>query len=416
MNGLLAGVRVIAIEQFGAGPFATLQLCDMGAEVIKVEDPSAGGDVGRYIPPGQSGSDSLYFETFNRGKRSIAIDLKSQSGREVFERLVKTADVVFNNLRGDLARALELDYEHLGSVNPGVVAVSLSAYGRGGPRANEPGYDALIQAETGWAALTGDPDDPPTKSGLSLVDYAAGLAASFAMTAGLLDSRRTGRGRAVDVSLYDIGLACLTYPATWFLSAGFVTERQPRSAHPSIVPFQFFETLDGHVAIVCGKEKFFRNLAPAIGLPGLPSDSRFNSMAARLENRAELIAILSRQFRERTTHDWLHELRGKVPAAPVRSLPEALSVEQLRERGLLAEYIHATLGLVRGIGSPLLVESYAPTYKPAPGLGADRDELLSSLGYAAAEIEALKASGAFGSTAKGQHTEDVLNEFNPDST
>jgi crotonobetainyl-CoA:carnitine CoA-transferase CaiB-like acyl-CoA transferase len=166
----LQGVRILALEQFGAGPFGTLFLADMGAEIIKIEDPAAGGDVGRYVPPAQHNRDSLYFEAFNRGKRSLALDLRNPAGRRVFHELVGRSHGVFTNLRGDLPDALGLTYEKLSPINPAIVCVSLSAYGRHGERATWPGYDALVQAEAGWASLTGDPDDPPTKSGLSLVD------------------------------------------------------------------------------------------------------------------------------------------------------------------------------------------------------------------------------------------------------
>lgn len=392
----LEGIRVIALEQFGAGPFATLQLADLGAEVIKVEEPSVGGDVGRYVPPGQSGTDSLYFETFNRGKRSLLLDIKTRAGREVFERLVSSADIVFNNLRGDLPDALGLTYGALCHLNPAVVCVSLSAYGRTGRRRSEPGYDALIQAEAGWAALTGDPSDPPTKSGLSVVDYAAGLAASFAMMAGVLDAQRTGRGRDLDVNLYDTAVALLSYPATWLLSAGFVTKREESSAHPSIVPFQFFDTADGHIALACAKDRFFRLLAPAMNLAPLVHDPRFASMPARFAHRSELLPILSSRFRERTTYEWIHELRGKVPIAPVRSLSDALSLSELTERRMLADYAHPGLGHVRAIGSPFTVTDHTPEYRPGPSLGADRDALLVALGYQTADLQRLTADGAFG--------------------
>src|SRR6202022_1184839 len=179
--GPLAGLRVIAIEQYGAGPYGTLYLADMGAEVIKIEDPGTGGDISRYVPPGQQGQDSLFFETFNRGKKSICLDLKNPAGRQVLERLVKDSQGIFTNLRGDLPESLRLAYEPLGAFNPALVCVSLSAYGRTGPRAAYPGYDALIQADAGWAALTGEPDGPPVKSGLSLVDYSAGLMAALGL-------------------------------------------------------------------------------------------------------------------------------------------------------------------------------------------------------------------------------------------
>src|SRR5207245_2134780 len=244
----LRGVRIIAVEQFGAGPFGTLFLADLGAEVIKIEDPGRGGDIARYRPPGQTRTDSRCFETFNRGKRSMALVLTNAAGQDVLARLVGTSQALFTNLRGDLPQRLGLTYDALRHLNPAIVCVSLSAYGREGPRQATPGYDALVQAEAGWAALTGDPEGPPVKSGLSLVDYSAGLMAALALMVGVFDAQRTGKGRDIDTSLYDAALAMLTYPATWYLSQGVVTERLPDSAHPSIVPFQFFATADGHIA------------------------------------------------------------------------------------------------------------------------------------------------------------------------
>src|SRR4051812_19256585 len=300
----LAGVRIVAVEQFGAGPFGTLLLADLGAEVIKIEDPAAGGDVGRRVPPGAIDGTSLYFESFNRGKRSIALDLANQAGREVFTRLVATADAVYNNLRGDLPQRLGLTYSALSDVNPAIVCVSLSAYGREGPRQAEPGYDALVQAEAGWASLTGEPDAPPARSGLPLADYAAGLTAACGLLAGVLDARQTGRGRDVDTSLFDTALAMLSYQAAWWLSSGFEAQRLPMSAHPSIVPFQFFATADGYIAVACAKEKFFRTLAELVGLPADAISSDFASFAARHEHRADLLADLGSRFAERSTDEW----------------------------------------------------------------------------------------------------------------
>src|ERR687898_1808857 len=304
-HGPLTGLRIVAVEQFGAGPFGTLLLADLGAEVIKVEDPAAGGDVGRNVPPGASGGSSLYFEAFNRGKRSIALDLTNPAGREVFARLVATADAVYNNLRGDLPDRLGLTYAALSEVNPAIVCVSLSAYGRDGERRAEPGYDALVQAEAGWATLTGEPSGPPARSGLPMADYAAGLVAACGLLAAVLDARHTGRGRDVDTSLFDTALAMLNYQATWWLSAGIETRRLPLSAHPSIVPFQFFATADGYVAVACAKEKFFLALMQVIGMAELTNDSRFRSFPARHQHRDDLVQILSQQFRERTTAEWL---------------------------------------------------------------------------------------------------------------
>jgi crotonobetainyl-CoA:carnitine CoA-transferase CaiB-like acyl-CoA transferase len=393
----LAGVRILAVEQYGAGPFGTLYLSDLGADVIKIEDPSVGGDVSRYIPPGRVGTDSLFFEAFNRGKRSLALDLKTAGGRTVFEKLVSTADAVFSNLRGDQPGRLGLTYAALSGINPAIVCVALTGYGREGPGARLPGYDALIQAEAGWASLTGAPDGPPTKSGLSLADYICGLTAALGLVVALLDARRTGLGRDVDTNLYDSALAMLSYPATWFLSSGFVTERYEMSAHPSVVPFQFFATADGHIAVANPKEKFFQALVEGMDLPGLAADPRFVDFESRGRHRAELLAILSARFTERGTTDWLDRLRGRVPIAPVRSLQEALDVDELRSRSMLAEYDHPAFGLVRSVGLPLTMGRFEATYAAGPALGQDGDAILRELGLDAEAVAVLRREGAFGS-------------------
>lgn len=404
----LAGVRVIAVEQYGAGPFGTLYLADLGAEIIKIEEPATGGDVSRYIPPGRRGTDSLFFEAFNRGKRSIPLDLKTDAGRAVFHRLVASADAVFSNLRGDQPARLGLTYADLAPVNPAIVCVALTGYGRTGTDARLPGYDALIQAQAGWASLTGAPDGPPTKSGLSLADYIAGLTAMLGLLAALYDARRTGRGRDVDTNLYDSALAMLSYPATWYLSSGFVTERHPMSAHPSVVPFQFFATADGHIAIAAPKEKFFRVLVAAMDLPALLEDERFRDFDARGAHRPELLAILSRRFGERSTADWLATLQGKVPIAPVRSLEEALDPDELRGRGMLAEYEHDAFGTVRSVGLPLTMGEYEPTYRPGPALGGDLEAILADVGFDAEAIQRLRTDGAFGGTPAGASDPPVV--------
>jgi crotonobetainyl-CoA:carnitine CoA-transferase CaiB-like acyl-CoA transferase len=394
--GPLAGVRIVAVEQFGAGPFGTLHLADLGAEVIRLEDPHTGGDVSRYVTPGQAGTDSLYFDSFNRGKRSLLVDLKNAAGREVFHRLVRDADAVYTNLRGDAVIALGLTYASLRAVNPAVVCVSLTAYGREGDRSVEPGYDPLVQAEAGWAALTGDPDGPPVKSGLSLVDYATGVMAALALVAAVLDARRTGRGRDVDVSLYDVAIAFQNYRATWYLSSGVRGERVPDSGHPSIVPFQFFQTSDGYIAVACAKQKFYQALAQAIGEPQLAADPRFASFEARRLNREALVSLLSERFRRRPTAYWLQLLRGRVPVAPVRSMEAALDRTELAERSMLVSYRHPVLGEVTTVGLPIRMPDYTPTYRPAPELDADRDAVLAAGGYDLAGIEALRQRGAFG--------------------
>jgi len=392
----LAGVRIVAVEQFGAGPFGTLHLADLGADVIRLEDPSSGGDVSRYMTPGQRGTDSLYFDSFNRGKRSLLLDLKSPAGQEVLHELCREAHAVYANLRGDVLKSLGLTYDTLGRINPAIVCVSLSAYGRDGERSSEPGYDPLIQAEAGWAALTGDPGGPPIKSGLSLADYSAGIMAALALMAAVFDAQRTGRGRDVDVNLYDTALAFHNYRATWYLTAGVPGDRTADSSHPSIVPFQFFATADGHVAIACAKEKFFRALAERLGLPALANDPRFSSFDARRQHREELLATLRETFRQQPTEHWVDLLRGHVPVAPVRSMEQALDRVELEQRAMLAAYRHSALGQVTTVGLPIKMSGFTPAYRPGPALDGDRDAILREAGYQHGEIEALRERGAFG--------------------
>lgn len=394
--GPLEGVTILAAEQFGAGPFGTLFLADLGATVIKIEDPGTEGDVGRRVPPGAAPGSSLYFEAFNRGKQSVALDLATPAGQQALHALATRADAVFNNLRGDLPGRLGLTYNALSAANPAIVCVSLSAYGRSGEHRALPGYDALVQAEAGWASLTGEPDAPPARSGLPMADYAAGLVAALGLLAGVLEARRTGRGRDIDTSLFDTALAMLSYQATWGMSAGHVAQRLPHSAHPTIVPFQFFATSDGYLAVACAKDKFFAALCNRLELPRLADDPRFASFADRHTNREALLAILSERFATAPTAHWLALLQGAAPVAPVRSLREALDPDLLRERDLLATFTHPDLGEVRSVGLPLHVAGYTPAYGPSPALGAQTRAALRAAGLDDAAIDRLAAAGAFG--------------------
>ncbi|MBK5115644.1 MAG: CoA transferase, partial [Thermoleophilia bacterium] len=301
MTAPLADVRIIAIEQYGAGPWGTLQLADLGAEVIKIEDPASGGDVGRYVPPYAEDEDSLFFETFNRNKKSVSLDLRSDHGRGVLEDLVRSSDVLYSNLRGDQPKKLRLTYEDLSEINPKIVCCSLSGFGNTGPRASEAGYDYIMQAMSGWMSLTGDPSGPPTKSGLSLVDLSGGYTSAIALLAGLWSARRDGRGCDCDISLYETALHELMYVGTWVASAGFQPQRMPDSAHPSIVPFQAFATADGWITVACAKQKFWERLCAALERPDLCEDARYADFAARHENRDELLAILREAFAKRSS-------------------------------------------------------------------------------------------------------------------
>jgi crotonobetainyl-CoA:carnitine CoA-transferase CaiB-like acyl-CoA transferase len=393
----LEDVRIVAVEQYGAGPFGSMQLADLGAEVIKIEDPRGGGDVGRYVVPYQEGEDSLFYETFNRNKRSVSLDLSTPAGRSVVRDLAAVSDGVYSNLRGDIPRRLGLTYAQLREVNPRIVCCSLSGFGMTGPRRAEPAYDYILQGIAGWMSLTGEPDGPPTKSGLSLVDYCGGIVAALAMVTGIHAARRDGVGMDCDLSLFDVAVSMLSYPATWYLNGGFKPARTSHSAHPSLVPFQNFETEDGWIVVGCAKEKFWRSLTGVIARPELADDPRFCDFAARYRNRDALIPILVECFKMQPAERWLSRLSAEgIPCGPVNTLEEALADPQVTARGLLVETEHPRFGRVRTPASPVRVGKGRGRHRRGPQRNEDARAILEDLlGYDAARQEKLRAGGAF---------------------
>jgi crotonobetainyl-CoA:carnitine CoA-transferase CaiB-like acyl-CoA transferase len=394
----LADVRVLAIEQYGAGPWGTLQLADLGAEVIKIEDPASGGDVGRYVPPFQEGEDSLFFETFNRNKKSVSLDLRHPEARPVLEDLVRAVDAVYSNLRGDYPKRLRITYEDLRDVNPRVVCCSLSGFGMSGPRAAEGGYDYMMQGLAGWMSLTGEPDGPPTKSGLSLVDLSGGYVSALALMAGLWRARREGVGCDCDVSLFETALHELMYVGTWAASRGYEPERLSESAHPSIVPFQNFRTADGWIVVACPKQKFWERLCEAIDRPDLADDPRFATFAGRNEHRDELVPELRSAFASRGTEEWLATLASAgVPNARVNDVDQALAEPQVEARGGLVEIEHPRLGTVRQVATPLRVGEEEKPTRRAPFRGEHTERVLVELcGYSRERVRDLAETGVFG--------------------
>jgi crotonobetainyl-CoA:carnitine CoA-transferase CaiB-like acyl-CoA transferase len=403
----LSDVRVIAVEQFGAGPWGTLQLSDLGAEVIKIEDPAADGDVGRYVPPFQVGEDSLFFETFNRNKKSISLDLRHDGAPAVLHDLVRVSDAVYSNLRGDQPAKLGLTYETLKEFNPRIVCCSLSGFGMTGPRAAEGGYDYMMQGLAGWQSLTGEPEGPPTKSGISLVDLSGGYASVIALLAGLWRARRDGVGCDCDVSLFETALHELMYIGPWAATHGYVPPRMASSAHPSIVPFQNFRAKDGWFVVAAAKQKFWERLCEVAGRPELSDDPRFATMAARNENRDVLLPILEELFLERTVAEWLDLLvPAGVPSAKINSVLEALEDEQTVARGGIVEHEHPSLGSVRTIASPLRLSGEggedlrAQPPARAPFRGEHTEEVLVEYcGYSPARVRELYDAGVFGKVA-----------------
>ena len=395
MSGPLESVRILAISQFGAGPYGTQVLADLGAEVIKIEDPLSGGDVARYVPPFEIDQDSLYFQSFNRGKKSVAINLRDPDGFEVFRDLVRVSDAVFNNLRGDLPAKLGLDYDGLYHLNKAIVCCSLSGFGTVGPRKAQPGYDAILQALCGYMDLTGEPGGPPTKCGVSIIDFAGGLASALGLAAALVESRRTGVGRNVDVSLFSTAISMLSYLASWNLNRDWEAVRTEGSSHQTLVPSQNFETADGWITVFCAKEKFWESLAQQMGLPDLADDPRFSSFAARNENRAELLPVLKRRFRERTTSEWLEAMSSHLPCAPVNDVGSALSDPQVAALGLVSRSQHPEYGEILHAGSPINAGNPENGHTPAPKLGQHTDDVLTQLlGYDPDRVSRLRESGA----------------------
>jgi len=393
---LLNGVRVLAVEQYGAGPFGTQYLAALGAEVIKIEQPEEGGDVSRGVGPHfhaglPATADSLFFQSLNVGKKSVTLSLRQAEGRAIFRRLCATADAVASNLRGDVPARLGLTYEQLRETNPALVCAHLSGYGREGERASWPGYDYLMQAEAGHFALTGEPDGPPARMGLSVVDYMTGVVMALGLVSGVLEARGSGQGCDVDVSLFDVALSNLNYVGAWQLNAGAHTERLPRSAHPSLTPCQLYTTADGWIYLMCNKEKFWRVLCQRIGRPDLAARPEFRDYASRLRHRDALTHELDAVLRQRATDAWMQVFGGHVPAASVRSVAQAL--EAAGPRHLDSWGLTGDSPALRLLRSPLRTSRPAPVLAPAPALGADTESVLADIGIDAREVMALRQRG-----------------------
>lgn len=389
----LSGLRIIAVEQYGAGPYGSMQLADLGAEIIKIENPAEKGDMARRVGPYFLGpNDSHFFESFNRNKRSLTLDLRKPAAKTILHALAARSDGLMDNLRGDLPDKLGLTYDVLRAANAKIVCAHLSAYGRDGARASWPGYDYLMQAEAGYLSLTGEPHGPPSRFGLSVVDLMSGLFTAFALVSGVLDARASGVGRDLDVNLFDTALQNLSYLATWYLNAGHAQGREPCSAHPSLVPSQLYRTRDGHIFIMCNKEKFWPILCERLGHPEWATDPRFAGFSDRLANRAELNERLEAVLATRSTGEWLGDFAGAVPAAPVNDIRQALENPFVRARRRIWDYEHGRGRPVRMVPSPISWHGATPRCA-APELGADTLLILEECGFSERDVQEFRADG-----------------------
>jgi crotonobetainyl-CoA:carnitine CoA-transferase CaiB-like acyl-CoA transferase len=390
MKKALEGIRIIDLTTFMSGPFASMVLGDLGAEIIKVEQPEE-GDASRHVPPYFHKGESLYYLSLNRNKRSLTLNLASDEGREIFYELVKKADIVIDNFRPGVLANLGADYGRLREINPGIICCSISAFGPEGPYGARPAYDLIIQALSGAMSMTGEEGRGPKRLGVPMGDLAGSMWAVAGILAALYHRKITGQGQLVDVTLLDSLVSLITYPALYYSYGGEIA-KPLGSGHQAIVPFQVFKTKDYYLAVACPREKFWVLLCEALKVPELISDPRFLTMGDRLKNKEELYEILNPLFSRKTNAEWEEILvKAGVPCAPVNTIDKVFVDPAIQHRGMVISIDH--LGKeMRFFGNPIkMSETPITEYHSPPRLGADNGEVLAKLlGYEPEEVERLK--------------------------
>ncbi|RUY08995.1 MAG: CoA transferase [Mesorhizobium sp.] len=390
----LAGIKVLDLSRVLAGPWATMSLADLGAEVWKIENVDGGDDTRAWSVPSYNGV-STYYLCANRGKSSIAVDIKHPKGREIIYRLAAKADVVIENFRAGTVQRLKIDYETLKAFNPGIIYCSISGYGQTGPEWDRPGYDFVVQAESGLMSITGPVDGEPQRIGVAMTDIIAGMVSVQSVLAALYQRRETGQGQYIDISLLECALNTLINVGSGYLNAGVVPRRYG-NAHPTVVPYQICECSDGSFALAVGNDKQFTALCEkVVGMPDLAQDPLYKTAAARALNRESLLPKLGQSFRANTRHHWMEAcLRHGVPAGEVKSVPEAFESRTVKARNVVQTLHNQHLGpvsLVRPAQG--LATQRDAHYKAPPMLGEDTTTVLSAFGYAPEEVEDLIRQG-----------------------
>jgi CoA:oxalate CoA-transferase len=393
-TALLSGVVVLDLTRFLAGPFGSMILADMGATVVKVEQLV--GDSTRHQPPYYFEGDSAYFLAINRNKQSIALDIRSDGGRKVLERLIAGSDIMLDNLRAPQREALQLSYEHVQKINPRIISCSLTGFGSDGPYADRPAYDIIVEALGGVMSVTGPEGGPSVRAGVPIGDITAGLYAAIGVLGGLAYRQRTGRGQHIDVSMLDSQVSLLSYLAQYYFIGGLVAEHQGR-AHVSIPTYNTFATKNGEeIVIAANTQEMWSALCGVLGRPDLPQDPRFSTNRERLAHRDELLEILRAQAGARD-RDELYEalVASQVPAAPINSIDTALASPQVRHRDMVVEVTHRSGRKFRTLGTPIKTDDPEGTdFASPPALGGDSAAIMADLGYSSQEIADLAASGA----------------------
>jgi crotonobetainyl-CoA:carnitine CoA-transferase CaiB-like acyl-CoA transferase len=389
----LDGVRILELGQIIAGTYGSQVLTDLGAEVIKIETPE--GDLGRIPSVAPYKGISTLFLTFNRNKKSIVINLKTDEGRALFYDLVKVSDVVIDNFRAGVLERLKIDYATLSAINPRIIQCSVTGFGSDGAYKDFPALDLVIQAISGYLSITGEPGRPPARVGIPLADMSGGIFSCKAILAALYQREKTGKGSRVETSMFDGMLNLLSYMATHYLTAGDVPTPQG-TAHEFTVPWQAFAAQDGYLVIATRQENFWKRLCAVLERPELADDPRFATNPQRLEHRATLVPLLEDILRRRTVKAWLEKLYdAEVPAAPVNNLAQAFAEPPVAERDMIVEYDHPEVGRVRMPGNPIKFDGIDTTLsQPAPLLGEHTDAVLSELlSLPAARIAQLRQQG-----------------------